>query len=598
MTKRIGNSPFTYQEDGLKVTGIANPDGSQAGVITQYNTLADIPAGFSGTAQVGTQLYVGDGVSIVAVGTPQNENPLASWYNNLKVTDTIAFIGDSTTFNTLNSMLPVSGINADRYNAVNIPTTVLMYNRGMGGQTIGGFVGGIGAYNLPVVVAEKHKVHVFCYGINDARTDASIAGQAYGSTAMITKVNTSRAQIATYVAATLAARADTIIIWRVPNAHITIAATTATLLTNGVTAQNCMDYYRLLYRGDKQLGILPLTEIYPNTVMVDILALLYGDTAPLTSHPLIDPDGLHPSLAAAAINLLCLAPLNFSKTEIAEAATNRQLSTAKTRLSGLSTIIPKNVNNYRNTVELASINYDDLLYSGEFTRIIAGGGVSGNNSTYVDLMPRADNYTTYLGTITFDIMFGGPNPSTAYGAVTAPYLALNDIVVINKLDGSRVIFSLQLPPYSNQGYLRYIDSPNGASMLSVATGDTFETFRHNYCNSAAAKYAIKAMRSLNSLPTPFTKFYRLMVKSASGTAITVQQMGGRLAGESDFSLHDMLATDRLCWTGVDNGITGLLLTGATFGVKAANATNTITLTNPNFPTAYANGKQCVLLSNT
>lgn len=36
--------------------------------VKQYNTLADIPAGFSGTAQVGTQLYVGDGGAAVAVG--------------------------------------------------------------------------------------------------------------------------------------------------------------------------------------------------------------------------------------------------------------------------------------------------------------------------------------------------------------------------------------------------------------------------------------------------------------------------------------------------------------------------------------------------
>ena len=64
MSKMIGNSIFVYDDAGKKILGVGGPDGTMSNFVTQYNTLADIPTNFSGTAQVGTQLYVGDGKSL------------------------------------------------------------------------------------------------------------------------------------------------------------------------------------------------------------------------------------------------------------------------------------------------------------------------------------------------------------------------------------------------------------------------------------------------------------------------------------------------------------------------------------------------------
>jgi len=153
MTKRIGTSPFTYQEDGLKVTGIANPDGSQAGVITQCNTLANIPAGFNGTAQVGTRLYIGDGVSVilgsaatddtlknVAVGTgalysnTSGVNNSATGVNALN-SNTTGSYNSATGTNTLLSNTTGSYNSAIGTNAL-LANTTGSYNSAIGAQTL------------------------------------------------------------------------------------------------------------------------------------------------------------------------------------------------------------------------------------------------------------------------------------------------------------------------------------------------------------------------------------------------------------------------------------------------------------------------------
>ncbi len=64
MSKRIGSSPFVYDDAGIKVLGIGSNDGTISTFIESYPTVSAIPTGFTGTAQVGTQLYVGDGVSL------------------------------------------------------------------------------------------------------------------------------------------------------------------------------------------------------------------------------------------------------------------------------------------------------------------------------------------------------------------------------------------------------------------------------------------------------------------------------------------------------------------------------------------------------
>ena len=72
MTKRIGCSPFVYTDDGAKALSVANPDGSNSDLAVNFASLSAIPTGFVGTARVGTDLYAGDGTSVVKMVNPTN----------------------------------------------------------------------------------------------------------------------------------------------------------------------------------------------------------------------------------------------------------------------------------------------------------------------------------------------------------------------------------------------------------------------------------------------------------------------------------------------------------------------------------------------
>ncbi len=65
MAKRIGSSPFVYTDDGAKALSVANPDGSNSDIVVNFASVSAIPADFVGTARVGTDLYVGDRLSLV-----------------------------------------------------------------------------------------------------------------------------------------------------------------------------------------------------------------------------------------------------------------------------------------------------------------------------------------------------------------------------------------------------------------------------------------------------------------------------------------------------------------------------------------------------
>jgi len=90
MTKRIGSSPFVYTDDGAKALSVANPDGSNSDLAVNFASVSAIPSGFVGTARVGTDLYVGDGVAI----------RLTTNTNFTKVKQgAVAILGDSIAYN-------------------------------------------------------------------------------------------------------------------------------------------------------------------------------------------------------------------------------------------------------------------------------------------------------------------------------------------------------------------------------------------------------------------------------------------------------------------------------------------------------------------
>jgi len=72
MTKRIGSNPFVYTDDGAKAISVANPDGSNSDLAANFTNVSAIPTGFVGTARVGTDLYVGDGIILVKIINASN----------------------------------------------------------------------------------------------------------------------------------------------------------------------------------------------------------------------------------------------------------------------------------------------------------------------------------------------------------------------------------------------------------------------------------------------------------------------------------------------------------------------------------------------
>jgi len=58
------NHSFTYDGHG-RITGIIDQAGNLSNVVTNFNTLADIPPGFVGTAAVGFDTFIGDGISFI-----------------------------------------------------------------------------------------------------------------------------------------------------------------------------------------------------------------------------------------------------------------------------------------------------------------------------------------------------------------------------------------------------------------------------------------------------------------------------------------------------------------------------------------------------
>lgn len=70
--KKISNNEYLYTNNGFKKTGLPNPDGTITSFVPTFDSLSAIPSGFVGTARVGTDLYVGDGIILVKIINASN----------------------------------------------------------------------------------------------------------------------------------------------------------------------------------------------------------------------------------------------------------------------------------------------------------------------------------------------------------------------------------------------------------------------------------------------------------------------------------------------------------------------------------------------
>lgn len=67
MSKKIGNSPFIYDDSGLKIIGVSNPDGSSSEIVTNLNSISELPINPSGTSRVGNNLYTSKSANVLKV---------------------------------------------------------------------------------------------------------------------------------------------------------------------------------------------------------------------------------------------------------------------------------------------------------------------------------------------------------------------------------------------------------------------------------------------------------------------------------------------------------------------------------------------------
>jgi hypothetical protein len=551
----------------------------------------------------GTEYYWdGNSDQYKQTGVFMDTRECSTWYATDRTNKVIVWSGDSTTEQLAGlGIINYDGSWALKSYTKNIPTTVKMFNYGLNGALLRDFVSNaLGALNsgplncnLSTVAALKADCYVLSWGINDIRqagtgyVDGSIAGQAYGSAAQIALTTKLRTYFNTAIMAIKAANPDACIIFRTPNAHIT--GGNLIIGAGGLTAQNCMDQYRLLYRGDKALGIQPLNEIYDNVTMVDCLDLLYGANAPVTSHPMIEamPVGLHPiSTAYFEIVRATLAPLNqedvetISNNNIAKRYTNREISL------GRSSLLP--------------LNLDELVYSEQYNEV-AAGQVLFNSSSRIDFTFFAFPDTQLSAS---QKAYGGT--TGAFGGTIAPTIGFGDILCIVNPNGTTVMVPFLVAPTDISGVsLRWYtsNSPdgNGATFPTLQiTGNQntpVRVFRHKYANSMAARI-LDTRASLNGYdggPT-YLKKYLAYVKTKGANNLLLQAISNPGPGFSDLSAHTLLVTDVLCLLGVDDAVGGLVLTGATLTTTAIPGEKNIALTNPNLATA--GWGQCIIFSNT
>ncbi|PPD36021.1 MAG: hypothetical protein CTY18_05970 [Methylomonas sp.] len=457
------------------------------------------------------------------------------------------------------------------------------------------------AYDLTAITSHPIYENVGVYHLgwmtNDARQSALVAGQAYGSQNMITFASLMRSYFQTVVNFIRSKKPDSIINFRMPNSA---AAGSTIYFINGVTAQNFMDACALTFCGDVSLGLPPITDIIPNSILTDIPRLLYSDTASTSDRPLVEASslgGLHPtSTGYREIVRACLA--HFNDHVIVRSAMSLQQRAANHKLRQVSPII-----SIRENQALASssitITRDDIVHSDEYYHI-GFGEIANAGTTFTDISFGPNNVFSealiYQASVRL-LFFGATTGS--YASAFVPGLALDDLLVFK----SGLIQRIRRLPDSIQGFSGrwFSGPPNGSAYYpSSMQGSNFNVYRHKYANSLSAKIAVnfitEGASAFDGL-LPINKYYQLQIVGFNAGTGQINVMPYNAENTSgDFINHALSTSDYLCVAGADNGSLGISLSGAVFGVGSRVGEKTITLAGTAIASRLTD--KCVLLSST
>lgn len=514
---------------------------------------------------------ISDGLDFVGV----DDRPLASLYSK-KISDRkFLWWGDSTT----EQMAGIGFINySGIYGASSISTALIgseHYNYGANGRTLesvmqpGEDLNG-GGHNVKInaivdfATSNPGACYVICFGINDCRRDAGIAGSSYGDAAQVAKADDLRVLLKSARDQIKAADPTAQFVWRMPTSH---GATSPGYLENGVTGQNAMDVYRLTYRGDATLGLSQIDEYVGDGLFFDTLRACYTDYA-IQDFGLLHSDNLHPSQGGYEVLLSSILPLLALGSD--DISSKKDASEAFYLQKGASqTILPPNT--------IVELEGNPEVYAISYCKILNAA------ATYLDV-----NFESQ------DVMWGGANGS-GYGSANMPALSFGDIIAVTKSDGEELIMHITNQADSNNGsYLRwYNGGPSGFYPGAEWTGAAGNIYRHKYANSNKARLNDKRLNSIGAESIMANEWFLVNVKSTANGSCVIQGIAGQQDG---FDSYTPAASDSLCLIGVDGNdelTKGVELTSATITAGGNPSEWNISLAGHDFRNAMC--RQAVLI---
>lgn len=526
---------------------------------------------------------------------------LSNWFKGSLVGKKVVWWGDSTTEQLAGvNLIPYAGDDVvARQIFIGLSGTI-HYNYGTNGQTLAGALaasspannaGGVDC-SVAGVVARAPDVVVMCWGLNDMRANAAIAGASYDSStstanaAAIAGAQSLQANLVSAITRLTAALPNVCIILRMPNGFNAVnGGGTQTYFTQtGVNSQHVQDVLRLAYRGDASTStpIPQLDQVYSNVILWDSQASVYPETAYAVASPLVTGtnDNLHPSgdgykyIVAGVMQLL-----------VPQSDAGNLLGNAQTQAAKIETTVGRGY---------SAINTD-----------------TGAPLDLSDWKPvYACSMVAYTAGSFTDVNFGSATAGLdAFGsAAVGPGLCVGDVIVFTVSGVDYAVPVLQLPS-ANQGSgtLRWFSSPGfspskRALPAAVVVGSSGIVYRHKWAFSLPARMLMNTGRTYN----PYKNAYRFrVVSAASGSCVLGSIANEAAANGQQFHSHTLATTDVLCLAGVEGAVgsiggvvfgqLGLAMTSATQGA-VANQQYTLTLAGTDFRNSI--GAQGFLLSST
>jgi hypothetical protein len=492
-------------------------------------------------------------------GATTDLRALAAWFKGGITGKRVCWWGDSTT-DQMNSggivlnngtwLYPLSPALAQ--------AGVVMKNKGANGSSLASLMGGSPgnaadgtSAGIAAVAALGYDLYVICLGINDCRTDTTIIG-SYGSAGQIAKAQALQALFVSAAAQIRAVNPSAAIIWRMPNAHITGTS----YITGGVSAQNCMDVYRLTYAGDSALGVASLDSLVSGSLVYNTLNRFFNHSA-YTSYASVangrlDPDGLHPNTQFYQDLVYDIGGL-LTDAPASSISTSDQAARLAATQVGWANV----------TVRPASPE-TDANYAA-----IASATVNNSQATYFDAYFNFANPSLNADAGN-GLLYWGAASGAGYGTAQVPALAVDDVIVWYPAGASKIVMPIRRMGDSYSGYVRwYSGGPDGyyPTLAQLPVGTLGVVYRRKFAGSIDfAAWQSRSSGYAGGLVLP--KAYPFGVVSASTGSLSVRGIAP-WGGYSNLTGKTVTATDRLILPGVTPA-GGLLLTGMTWTPHASD----------------------------